>query len=103
LGFTERSYDERPFAQAVARACKTEHTEVEFSAADASELLERAGDLLDEPLVDGSFLPIYRLSQVARREVTGVLSGRGGDEPFCGYPQFPARKTARLMRRLSHT
>ena len=103
LGFAERSYDERPFAQAVARACKTEHTEVEFSAADASELLERAGDLLDEPLVDGSFLPIYRLSQVARREVTVVLSGDGGDELFCGYPTFQADKTARLMRRLPPT
>src|SRR5215813_5934477 len=100
LGFAERSYDERPFAQAVARACKTEHTEVEFSAADASELLERAGDLLDEPLVDGSFLPIYRLSQVARREVTVVLSGDGGDELFCGYPTFQADKAARLVRRL---
>ena len=103
LGFAERSYDERPFAQAVARAYKTEHTEVEFSAADASELLERAGDLLDEPLVDGSFLPIYRLSQVARREVTVVLSGDGGDELFCGYPTFQADKTARLMQRLPPT
>ena len=103
LGFAERSYDERPFARAVARAYKTEHTEVEFSAADASELLERAGDLLDEPLVDGSFLPIYRLSQVARREVTVVLSGDGGDELFCGYPTFQADKTARLMQRLPPT
>ena len=100
LGFSERSYDERPFAEAVARTCGTEHREVEFSAADASELLERAGDLLDEPLADGSFLPIYRLSQVARREVTVVLSGDGGDELFCGYPTFQADKAARLVRRL---
>src|SRR5215472_15853902 len=103
LGFIERSYDERPFAEAVARACGTEHREVEFSAADASELLERAGDLLDEPLADGSFLPIYRLSQVARREVTVVLSGDGGDELFCGYPTFQADKTAHLMQRLPPT
>jgi asparagine synthase (glutamine-hydrolysing) len=100
LGFSERSYDERPFAEAVARACGTEHREVEFSAADASELLERAGDLLDEPLADGSFLPIYRLSQVARREVTVVLSGDGGDELFCGYPTFQADKAARLVQQL---
>ncbi len=100
LGFAERSYDERPFARAVADFCGTEHTEVEFSVADAAGLLERAGDLLDEPLVDGSFLPIYRLSQVARGEVTVVLSGDGGDELFCGYPTFQADKAARLVRRL---
>jgi len=100
LGFTEPSYDERPFARAVANFCGTEHTEVNFSAADAEGLLESAGDLLDEPLVDGSFLPIYRLSQSARSEVTVVLSGDGGDELFCGYPTFQADRAARLMQRL---
>ena len=100
LGFAEPSYDERPFARAVAAYCGTEHTEVDFSATDAAGLLERAGDLLDEPLTDGSFLPMYRLSQVARRDVKVVLSGDGGDELFCGYPTFQADKAARLMQRL---
>ncbi len=100
LGFSEPTYDERSFARAVASYCGTEHTEVNFSAADAAELLERAGDLLDEPLVDGSFLPLYRLSQAARREVTVVLSGDGGDELFCGYPTFQADRAARLVQRL---
>jgi asparagine synthase (glutamine-hydrolysing) len=73
---------------------------VDFSATDAAKLLEGAGDLLDEPLVDGSFLPIYRLSQSARSEVTVILSGDGGDELFCGYPTFQADRVARLMQRL---
>src|SRR2546429_819055 len=54
LGFSEASYDERPFARAVARHCATDHTEVEFSVKDAGLLLESLGDLLDEPLVDRS-------------------------------------------------
>ena len=36
LGFAEASYDERPFARAVARHYGTDHTEIEFSARDAA-------------------------------------------------------------------
>src|SRR5881409_291673 len=100
LGFAEASYDERPFARTVARHCGTDHTEVEFSSKDVAVLLENVGDLLDEPLVDSSFLPLYRLSQAARRSVTVVLSGDGGDELFCGYPTFLADRGARWLQRL---
>ncbi len=100
LGFAEASYDERPFARTVARHCGTDHTEVEFSSRDAALLLENVGDLLDEPLVDSSFLPLYRLSEAARRSVTVVLSGDGGDELFCGYPTFLADRGARWAQGL---
>jgi asparagine synthase (glutamine-hydrolysing) len=99
LGFAETSYDERPFARLVAQHCGADHTEVEFSATDAASLLENAGDLLDEPLVDGSFLPLYRLSQTARRTVSVVLSGDGADELFCGYPTFLAERGVRWLQR----
>ena len=99
LGFPEASYDERPLARLVAQHCGTDHTEVEFSATDAAALLENAGDLLDEPLVDGSFLPLYRLSQAARRTVRVVLSGDGADELFCGYPTFLAERGVRWVQR----
>lgn len=100
LGFAEPSYDERPFARAVARRYRTDHEEVVFSAGDAATLLEDAGSLLDEPLVDGSFLPLYMLSRAARRTVKVVLSGDGGDELFCGYPTFLADRGVRWVRRL---
>src|SRR2546428_6727404 len=100
LGFAEASYDERPFARAVARHCGTDHTEIEFSAEDAARLLERLGDLPHEPLVDSSFLPIHWTSQEARQTVTGAFSGDGGDELFCGYPTFLADRGARWMHRL---
>src|SRR5436309_7802748 len=100
LGFAEASYDERPFARAVARHYGTDHTEVEFSVKDVAVLLENVGDLLDEPLVDSSFLPLYRLSQAARRSVTVVLSGDGGGELFCGYPTFLADRGARWAQGL---
>lgn len=100
LGFAESSYDERPFARAVARHCGTDHAEMVFSPTDAAALLENAGDLLDEPLVDSSFLPLYALSRLARKDVTVALSGDGGDELFCGYPTFLADRGARWVQRL---
>jgi asparagine synthase (glutamine-hydrolysing) len=88
VGFAEPGYDERPFARIVARAFGTEHREIVFDAAEAWSLLEKGGDLFDEPLVDGSFLPTYALSRLAREDVTVALGGDGGDELFCGYPTF---------------
>ncbi len=100
VGFSEPSYDERGFARAMARQFGTDHEEVVFSAQDALRLFEDVGHLLDEPLVDASFLPIYVLSRTARRAVTVVLSGDGGDELFCGYPTFLAEQGVRWVQRL---
>jgi asparagine synthase (glutamine-hydrolysing) len=88
LGFAEPGFDERSHARAVARAFGATHQEIVFGAADAAALLEKGGDLFDEPLVDGSFLPTYALSSLAREQVTVALGGDGGDELFCGYPTF---------------
>jgi len=100
LGFDDPSYDERPFARLVAEHCGTDHEEMIFTAGDAAQLVDRVGELLDEPLVDGSFLPTYALSRFARGSVKVVLSGDGGDELFCGYPTFLADRAARWVERL---
>jgi asparagine synthase (glutamine-hydrolysing) len=100
IGFEEPTYDERPFARAVASRWGTEHTETVFTARDARGLLDQVGGLLDEPLVDGSFLPTYVLSRMARHTVTVALSGDGGDELFCGYPTFLAERAVRYVNRL---
>jgi asparagine synthase (glutamine-hydrolysing) len=103
VGFEEPTYDERTFARQVAAHCGTEHTAIVFSPGDALSLMESVGDLLDEPLVDASFLPRYALARAARGAVTVVLSGDGGDEMFCGYPTFLADRPARWLRRLLPT
>ena len=100
VGFAEPTFDERSHARAVARHCGTEHEEVVFDAAMMQELVAGVGALFDEPLVDGSFLPIYALSRMARQRVTVVLSGDGGDELFCGYPTFLADRGVRWFNRL---
>jgi asparagine synthase (glutamine-hydrolysing) len=100
LGFPEPGYDERAHARIVARAFDTDHHETVFGPDDACALLEKSGELFDEPLVDGSYLPTYALSGLARQEVTVTLSGDGGDELFCGYPTFLVERWAPSLARV---
>ena len=99
VGFEAPGYDERPFANRVAEHCGTVHEAILFSIRDALALMDQVGGLLDEPLVDASFLPRYALARTVRRSVTVALSGDGGDELFCGYPTFLADRPARWLQR----
>jgi asparagine synthase (glutamine-hydrolysing) len=99
VGFEEPTYDERRFARRVAEHCGAEHHAIVFRPQDASGLMERVGELLDEPLGDASFLPRYALARAAKPVATVMLSGDGGDELFCGYPTFLADGMARWLRR----
>jgi len=100
VGFAESTYDERRYARTVAQHCGADHEETVFGPGDVRSLLDDFGAILDEPLVDGSFLPLYALSRLARRSVTVALSGDGGDELFCGYPTFLAERAAAAFSRM---
>lgn len=49
------------------------------------ELVERITEACSEPFGDSSALPSLLVSELARRHVTVVLTGDGGDELFAGY------------------
>ena len=90
VGYAERSHDERGFARLAAERLGTVHEELLVSAVDVRPVLDRLGALLDEPISDMSFVPMYLLSRFARRAVTVALTGDGGDELFGGYPSMAA-------------
>jgi asparagine synthase (glutamine-hydrolysing) len=100
VGYAGSAHDERPYARLAADYYATRHEELVVSAADAGEVLGRLGRLLDEPLADMSFVPLYLLSRAARGTVTVALTGDGGDELFGGYPMMAAEWWQRGFARL---
>jgi asparagine synthase (glutamine-hydrolysing) len=97
IGFEDGDFDERPWAEKVARAYKTAHT-ARLVHADDIESAFRETILwhYDEPFNDHSYLPTYYVCREARRSITVALSGDGGDELFGGYGKY-----RRLARRAS--
>jgi asparagine synthase (glutamine-hydrolysing) len=87
IGFDEPAYDELEYARAVARHFGTTHHEFVVKP-DGVAILDDLVSHFDEPFGDSSAIPTWYVSQVARRHVTVVLSGDGGDELFGGYDRY---------------
>jgi len=96
IGFQESSYSELPFARIVAKRYNCEHHE-ELINLDVLNSYLKTVAYLDEPLSDFSNPATYLVSEVARRNVTVVLSGDGGDEVFGGYEHFIVQKIANFL------
>jgi asparagine synthase (glutamine-hydrolysing) len=86
-GAAEHYYNELPYARRVANLFGTEHHEI-LVRPDVVALLPRLLWHMDEPICDTAFITTYLISQFARKDVTVILSGVGGDELFGGYRRY---------------
>lgn len=100
IGFEDNEgFDERPYAERVAKHVGTEHHDFEVTP-KALDLIEELVWHHDQPFGDSSAVPTYLLSQLTRGEVTVALSGDGGDEIFAGYERFAAARVLEGYRRV---
>ncbi|MCK4553667.1 asparagine synthase (glutamine-hydrolyzing) [Candidatus Parcubacteria bacterium] len=97
IGFDEQSFDETKYAKQVADYLKTDHYHKQFSGQELIEVIPKVFEKLDEPFGDPSILPTYLLSEFTREKVTVALSGDGGDELLCGYPNHKAQKLLAIL------
>jgi len=95
IGFDDATYNELPYARAVAVHFSTDHHE-EVLQPDIAELVECLVGHLDEPLGDFSIFPTYLVSKLASSSVKVVLCGDGGDELFGGYDTYVAQQFYRF-------
>ncbi len=86
-GAAERFYNELDYARQVAQLFKTDHHEI-LVRPDVVHLLPKLLWHMDEPIADSAFVTTYLVSEFARRDVTVILSGVGGDELFGGYRRY---------------
>lgn len=86
-GGADSFYNELPYARRVSELFKTDHHEI-IVRPDVVSLLPRLAWHMDEPIADTAFVTTYLVSEFARKDVTVILSGVGGDELFGGYRRY---------------
>lgn len=90
IGFeNEPAFDESSFAREASEFHGTQHTVFRVQP-PAFSLVEKLVHFYDGPFADSSAIPTYLVAELARRHVTVVLTGDGGDEIFAGYPRMAA-------------
>lgn len=97
IGFYDERYNEAGYAKQVADYLGTEHTELYVSEKEMLAMVNSIPSCYDEPFADSSQIPGMLVSQLAKKDVTVVLSGDGGDEFFCGYQIYEKLKQAQLL------
>ncbi len=84
IGFEEEEYNELRYSEQVAKKFNTNH-HTEIVKPNALSILPKLVKHYGEPYGDSSCIPTYYVCELARKHVTMVLSGDGGDECFAGY------------------
>ena len=87
VGFEEEEHNELPFARIASQFFATNHHEIVLDSC-SPDLVDRLAWHMDEPIADPAAVPTYLVSELARQNVTVVLTGEGGDELFAGYDYY---------------
>ncbi len=97
---TFKEHSEAKYARAVSQHLGTEYHEIEITPSMVARDLAKVTWHHDEPLGDAAVLNNYYLAQEAKKYVTVVLAGEGGDEVFGGYPWHGYTKRIHWLNRL---
>lgn len=87
-------------ANETARHFGADHHELILTSHDVAESLETVVGNIDDPISNPTAIAMAHLSRFAKREVTVVLSGNGGDELFGGYERYRMNRRADMVDRI---
>ncbi|ANP46856.1 asparagine synthase (glutamine-hydrolyzing) [Candidatus Viadribacter manganicus] len=80
--------DERAQAERIARQLNLDWNNVSFGEEDFWSIAPQVAWAMDDPVADYACLPTYKLAEQAKKRLTVVLTGEGGDELFGGYSRY---------------
>src|SRR4029077_18279471 len=89
VAFKERAFNEIAYARQVAQAIGAQSHEVVIDDNDFFNALPRLLWHEDEPIAHPSSVPLYFVSELARRHGTVGVTGEGSDELLGGYGKYP--------------
>lgn len=95
----EVALDDTDVARRTAQNFGCDHTEI-LVEPDVVDLLPKLVWHMDEPTADPAIIAAYLVNREARKDVTVLLSGVGGDELFAGYRKYQAHRLAEQYRRI---
>ena len=100
LGFTDERFDETGSQERIARELGVDFHRTVVDASAIAELLPRAVELGETPLLRTAPAPLLALSAAVRDAgLHVVLTGEGADELFAGYDIFREDKVRRFWAR----
>jgi asparagine synthase (glutamine-hydrolysing) len=88
LGFSYKKYDELQYADLLVNDLNIIKNQEIVDKNKVSKLYPKLKEWYDEPYSDTSAYPTYLVSKLARKKVSVVLTGDGGDEVFGGYSRY---------------
>ena len=88
IGSDSIIHDESYLSKMYSKELKSKHYQMQMTAENSIEYLDKALISVGEPFGDHSIIPSWKLSNMASSKVTVLLSGDGGDEIFFGYERF---------------
>jgi len=89
IHFGSECPNELEFSSLVAEHCSTEHHVIEISPDEMWELLPQTMAHLDDPIGDPLTVPNLILANAAKKDVSTILNGEGGDPCFGGPKNQP--------------
>jgi asparagine synthase (glutamine-hydrolysing) len=98
--YPDRGYDEKRFIEDVVKACGTNAHPVESDGMDLPDIFDRIVWAQDEPTAGPGLYSQWKVMEEARKSVTVLLDGQGGDELLAGYHHYFREYLSELAKQL---
>jgi len=98
----ELTLDDTEVSKRTAQYFDCQHTEITVESS-VVDLLPNLVWHMDEPVADPAIITAFLVNREARKTVTVLLSGVGGDELFAGYRKHLAHNLAQHYQRIPET